>query len=122
MTDVITDNLKLTLMENGTHNNTWNDVYNDNYQRIEAKLTGVTSIASSGGDTTLTDDEEFAQIIEVTGVLLSAANIILSGREGSWLARHAGTGFNATFKLTGQDGVTLAPGDCLVIYCDGSGA
>jgi hypothetical protein len=121
MTDVVTDNLKLTLMENGTHNNTWNDVYSANYQRIEAKLTGVTEIETTGGNTALTDDEEFAAIISVTGTLAADANILMSGRQGMWLVRHDADGdFNVIFKLTGQDGVTLAPGDAKTIFCDGT--
>lgn len=122
MSDTTTTNLALTLMEAGSHENTWGDVTNDNLQQVEDKLTAETEIATTGGTTTLSDTEEYANVIDVAGALASNATLVFHGRKGTWVIVNetTGTGKTLTCKVTGQTGVAIAQGTSQIVRCDGT--
>lgn len=121
MSDAITSNLAQTLMELGSHENTWGDILNDNFERIEAKMTVETEISTTGGTTTLSATEEYANVIDVAGALVSNATVVFSGRKGSWLIVNSTTGaFSLTAKVSGQTGIVIAAGETKLVRCDGT--
>ena len=62
----------------GTNNNTWGDVLDANDQILEAAIARVTEIATTGGGTVLTANQNRRPIIVVTGALVSNATITVA--------------------------------------------
>lgn len=121
MADTLTPNIKTTIQTEGGNNNTWGGIANDNFDRIDDKLGDTTSIVTTGGDTTLTDNQELVAIIELSGTLVAAANIIFSGRGGFWIIKNGTSGsFDVTCKVSGQTGVQVAQGSQALVYCNGT--
>lgn len=119
MADTDTENLKLVSQQVGANENSWGDKANANFEKLDAKAGDTTTIATTGGTTTLTETEERVAAIKVTGALLSAATIALSGRGGMWVIENATTlAFSLTVKVTGQTGVTIEQGKKAVVWCN----
>lgn len=118
MADAFTSNLNLNKQEVGAHNNTWGTVLNTDLDYIDAKFGNRTSIASSGGATTLTETEQKVAKIKITGALSSNATINFNATGGVWVFENATTGdFDVTAKVTGQTGVTVGRGErCVLVY------
>jgi hypothetical protein len=84
-------------------------------------MTVETEISTVGGTTTLSATEEYANVIDVAGVLVSNATIVFSGRKGSWLIVNDTTGsFSVTAKVSGQTGVVITQGETKLVRCDGT--
>ena len=81
----------------------------------------VTAINTTGGTTTLTDEQEEVNVIHVSGALVSNATIVFAGERGRvWIVTNATTGaFTVTFKVTGQAGVTVTQGMTKNVYSNG---
>jgi hypothetical protein len=80
-----------------------------------------TEISTVGGTTTLSATEEYANVIDVAGVLVSNATLVFSGRKGSWLIVNDTTGsFSLTAKVSGQTGITINQGETKLVRCDGT--
>ena len=117
--DTLTTNLLLTKQTVGGNTNTWGTVLNANFEAIDDKLGTVTTINTTGGTTTLSSSEEIAQVIKVTGTLVSNATLQFSGRGGFWIIDNQTTGdFTLTAKLSGQTGTTIATGNKKTVYSD----
>lgn len=121
MTDTFTDNLNLTLQENGTNNNTWNDKYGSNFEYIDAKLGDRTTINTTGGTSVLTASQERVSVIKVTGTLVSNAIIEFTGVGGTWVIEN-GTSedYTVTCMINGQTGVEITQGEARLVYFDGT--
>jgi hypothetical protein len=121
MADSLTSNLKLTLQTVGGNSGTWGTIANDNFQRIDDKLGDKTSVATTGGTTTLTETQEEVAVIDVSGTLVSNATIAFSGRGGFWIVKNGTAGsFSLTCKVTGQTGITVGQGQSSLIWCNGT--
>lgn len=121
MADTQSPNLQLTIQTVGGNQNTWGTLTNANFEEIDDKLGDVTSISTSGGNTTLTTSQEIVNAIVVSGTLSSNATITFSGRGGSWIIQNNTTGdYSLTCKVTGQTGVSVAQGSAAVVYCNGT--
>lgn len=112
MADAFTSNLNLNQQEVGAHNNTWGTIANTNFGYIDSKLGDRTSIATTGGSTTLSETEQKVQKIKITGALVSNATINFNATGGLWAIENATTGdFDVTVKVTGQTGFTVGRGE-----------
>lgn len=121
MADTETPNIKLTNQTEGANNNSWGIIADANFEEIDDKFGDVTSIVTTGGNTTLTDSQEIVNAIRVSGTLVSNAVIIFSGRGGSWIVENNTTGaYTVTCKVSGQTGVTIEQGGAALVYCNGT--
>lgn len=121
MADVFTPNLALNQMAIGQHNNTWGTVQNTNLGTIDSQFGGQASISVSGGSFTLTTAEQNSKYIKLTGTLFSNQSINFNATGGSWLVENATIGgFSLTALVTGQTGVTIAPGERLYVVFNGT--
>lgn len=121
MADTTTPNIKITNQTEGGNNNTWGTIADDNFERIDNKFGDMTSITTTGGDTTLTDTQEIVAAFYIDGTLASNANIIFSGRGGVWIIHNDTAGdYTLTAKVSGQTGITIAQGTKRIIWCNGT--
>src|SRR5690606_19306908 len=92
-----------------------------NFEEIDDKFGDVTSISTTGGTTTLSDSQEIVNAIVVSGTLASNAEIVFSGRGGTWIVKNATSGdFTLTCKVSGQDGVEITQGAKQAVFCNGT--
>lgn len=121
MADEQTTNRLFSKIEVGASDNTWGTKNNANWQRVDDLLGDTTAKTTTGGDTTLTDDEQDVAIIEISGTLASNATITFDGRRGFWIVKNGTSGaFSVTFLVSGQTGITVAQGNYALIYCNGT--
>lgn len=126
MASTYSDQLRIELIANGEASNTWGTKTNTNLELIESAISGMVTIATTGGDTTLTtvsggDDQARHAILNVTGVLVSNANIIVPAKTKLYAVVNATSGaYTVTVKVTGQTGVVVTQGATAHVYCDGT--
>lgn len=121
MVDSITPNIKITNQTEGGNNNTWGAIADTNFETIDNKFGDMTSITTTGGNTTLTDSQEIVAILYVDGTLAANATITFSGRGGFWIVYNDTTGdYTLTCKVSGQTGVVIPQDGKRLIYCDGT--
>lgn len=117
----LTTRLEIDDQTNGSNNNTWGDVTDDNLRILEQAIAGVTSIATTGGTTTLTSSQNRFPIIVITGTLVSNATINVRAAEKNWQFINATSGaFTVTVKTPSGSGQVLPRGQGVTLYCDGT--
>lgn len=86
--------------------------------------TGITTVTTTGGTTTLTGDQAAKAIIKVTGTLASDANIVVPDSYAkSWVVQNATTGaFSVNVAPSGGTSVSIAQGAVDIVYSDGTAA
>jgi microcystin-dependent protein len=120
MADTQTSNILLTNQQDGGNNNTWGTIADNNFEQIDDKFGDTTIIDSTGGTTSLTDEQEIVLAIDVQGTLVTNKIIEFSGRGGSWIIRNNTTGdFTLTCKVNGETGVEIPQGTKKTVWCDG---
>jgi hypothetical protein len=118
--------LKFEQQGSGEHNDTWGDNLNSTLAMIENAIAKRAAIATTGGDTTLTDtqfvdNQARCSAIDVSGILASNANIIVPARTKPYIVRNDTTGsFTVTVKTASGSGVTVNQGDIAFVWCDGT--
>lgn len=118
--------LKLELMATGENTSAWGTKTNTNLQIIEAFAHGVTTINTTGGDTTLTDvdytnDQAKKGMIWVTGTLSSDANIIVPNIQKRYFVYNNTSGaYNVNIKTSGGSAVSITQDTAAIMACDGS--
>lgn len=121
MADTLTPNIELTNQTEGGNANTWGQIADANFERIDDVLGDTTEITTSGGETVLTDSQEFVAAINVSGTLTTDAVITFSGRGGFWIVANQTEGdYTLTCALSGGSGVEIEQGGAALIWCDGS--
>lgn len=121
MADTTTPNILLTNQEAGGNDNTWGDIADANFERLDDVLGDTTSITTTGGNTVLTNNQELVAIIEIAGTLVSASNIVFTGRGGVWVIKNGTSGsYSLTCKVSGQTGVQIGQNDTKIVYCNGT--
>lgn len=121
MADTQTPNLLLVNQTEGGNNNSWGTIADTNFEYIDDKFGDVTSISTTGGNTTLTQTQERCNVILVTGTLVSNAVLIFSGRGGAWIIRNGTSGnYTLTAKVSGQSGTEVAQGATKPVYSNGT--
>ncbi len=121
MADITTTLLQLLLQETGNNNNSWGQLLNDTLLRIEKAISDDQSVVTTGGDTTLTNDESLNAILAVSGVLVSNANIIVPTRTKAWIVKNGTSGaYTVTVKTSAGTGIVVPQGESALLYCDGT--
>lgn len=111
MSDTFTSVLECRLQETGGNSDTWGTKLNDEaIQYLEDKICDITTINTTGGDTTITASQGRANILKVTGTLASNAVIIVPNEAHSWYVWNATTdgGFAVTVKTASGTGANVA--------------
>jgi microcystin-dependent protein len=120
MPDSVSSLLQLTLQQTGGNENTWGDILNAQLEKLEQAISGMTTVSTTGGDTTLTDDQARPALIEITGGISSNVNVIVPARTKQWtiVNRTAGN-FPVRIKTASGTGYALPKDLPCVLFCDG---
>lgn len=130
MASTYSPNLRLELIGTGEQQGTWGTTTNTNLGTLlEEAIGGYVSVTVSDvGDTTLTAsngaaDQSRNMVIELTGTISAARNVICPAIEKLYVVKNATSGgFGVTFKVSGQTGVLVPNGVLVFIYVDGTDA
>ncbi len=127
MASTYSPNLRLELIGTGEQQGTWGTTTNTNLGTLlEEAIGGYASVTVSNlGDTTLTTnngsaDESRNMVINLTGTITAARNVICPAIEKLYVVKNATTGgYAVTFKVSGQTGVTIPNGETYFVYVNG---
>jgi hypothetical protein len=127
MASTYSPNLRLELIGTGEQQGTWGTTTNTNLGTLlEEAIGGYVSVTvSNSGDTTLSTnngsaDQSRNAVINLTGTITAARNVICPAIEKLYVVKNATTGgFSVTFKVSGQTGVTIPNGETYFLYVDG---
>lgn len=128
MASTYSPNLRLELIGTGEQQGTWGATTNVNLGTLlEEAIGGYTSVTVSNvADTILTTnngsaDQSRNMVINLTGTITAARNVICPAVEKLYVVRNATTGgFAVTFKVSGQTGVSIPNGTTAFLYVDGT--
>lgn len=128
MASTYSTNLRLELIGTGEQQGTWGATTNTNLGTLlEEAIGGYVSVTVSDvGDTTLTtnngsSDQARNAVINLTGTISAARNVICPAIEKVYIVKNATTGGHAvTFKVSGQTGVSIPNGQTYIVYVDGT--
>lgn len=118
--------LRMEIMTPGEQDGTWGQKNNENFRIMESALTGLASIATTGGDTTLdnvdyVNDDAKKLVLDITGTLVSNATIIIPNASKSYKVLNRTTGaFTVTVKTSAGTGLVVTQSTGAEIYCNGS--
>ena len=113
MADAYRALLRTIDMANGENDGTWADKIDITYTMFEEAIAGVAEISTTGGDTTLTTnnnatDQQRMAVLRVTGTLVSNANLIVPTSTKTYDVINNTTGsYTVTIKVSGQTGVEV---------------
>ena len=124
-----TDRLKLTKQATGANANTWGSVLNVNvFDLVDQAVAGY-AIVTLGSGTSLVslsvDDGTVSRgrskILELTGTLATATNIIVPSASRNYVVKNSTSGaFGVVFKCKGGSGSAVTQGMTNIVYCDGA--
>jgi hypothetical protein len=130
MASTYSTNLRLELITTGEQQGTWGATTNKNlgslleqaisgWQDIAVDNTGVTETTLNMTDGELSTARNM--IIELSGTITSARNVICPTNKKMYTVRNATSGgFPVTFKVAGQTGVSIPFGQTVIVYVDGT--
>jgi hypothetical protein len=99
----------------------WGEAALDNFRRLEAAVGQTSSIAVTSANVTLTDEQERALYIKVTGTLTGNRSVLTNDRKGFWIVHNGTSGaFSLTFKTASGSGVVIPQGGKAVLVSDGT--
>jgi hypothetical protein len=117
--------LQLIDQATGENENSWGDVADANFTKLENAIAKSQSVSSTGGTTTLTDDQSRNAMLVFSGALASDHIVEVSARTKMWLVRnnHTLSSYALKFRV-GALGtpVTVPQGVSPVnlVFCDGA--
>lgn len=120
--------IRVTTMSDGNDNNTWGDISNVNWNLIEQSIHGMTTLALSNANVTLTvaspstGDQSHVGVVNLTGNLSGNVVITLPSLTHQYLIYNQCTMNNHTVTITGGAGATvvLTLAQTVQVFCDGS--
>jgi hypothetical protein len=118
--------LLLELMATTENSGTWGSKANTLFQILEAAITGVFAVSTTGGTTTLanvnyTVDDAKNRTIDVSGALVSNAIIVIPNLKRQFRINNRTTGsFTVSVKTSGGSSIAVTQGTMCDILCDGS--
>ena len=113
-------------MADGEKNNTWGQITNVNIDLFSELVSGMESIATTGGTTTLTtnngaSDQARNMILKITGTLVSNATIRLPAKSHRYIVWNATSGaYTVSVDVSGGTPVTILQGAKVDIFTDGT--
>lgn len=128
MASTFSPSLKLELIATGEQSGTWGATTNTNLGTLlEQAIAGFLSKAQGDvANLTLTSldgasDEARNMVIDITGALTAARNVVVPTAEKFYLFKNSTTGgYAITVKTSGGSGVSIAAGTAQLVYCDGT--
>lgn len=125
MASTFTNSLRLVKQGAGENNSTWGTLFNQQFaDLIDTAISGYATKALADADTTLTAtngtaDESRAMMLNFTGALTAARNVIVPTTSKLYFIRNNTTGgFALTIKTTAGTGVSIRNGGSAVVFCD----
>lgn len=130
MASTYSPNLRLELIGTGEQQGQWGSTTNTNLGTLLEQAIGgyETVTVSDSGDTTLTAnngsaDQSRNMVLNLTGTLSAARNVICPAIEKLYVVKNATTGgYAVTFKVNGQTGIAIPNGQTVFLYVDGTDA
>lgn len=107
----------------GSESGTWGSVsLNPNFETIDTNIGGVTTFATTGGNTTLTSAQYANGTIRITGALVSNASVTFPAVQGWWTIDNQTTGsFAVTLTTASATKVIATPqGAATDVFIDGT--
>lgn len=128
MANTYSSSLRLIIQQDGTNQGTWGGYTNTNIASlIEQAITGVGAITVSGSSNyTLTatngaSDEARNAVLNITGTLTAAINVICPTASKTYIVKNGTTGgFAITLKTSAGTGISVPNGETTTLYCDGT--
>lgn len=127
MSSTYTTSLRLTLPTTGELSGTWGDTVNAGVTSlVETAIAGTAAVSMTDADYTLTSnngaaDQARAMFVTVTGTITTARNIICPTVSKLYYFTNSTTGgFALTLKTAAGTGISVANGDRVALYCDGT--
>jgi hypothetical protein len=128
MANTYSSSLRLIIQQDGTNQGTWGGYTNTNIASlIEQAITGVGAITVSGSSNyTLTvtngaSDEARNAVLNITGTLTAAINVICPTAAKTYIVKNGTTGgFAITLKTSAGTGISVPNGATAYLYCDGT--
>lgn len=126
MASTASTSLRLELMATGENDTTWGTKNNTNLGMLENAIAGTTAISTTGGTTTLTnvdytDDQAKKAVLDVSGVLVSNATIVIPNASRLYRVFNRTTGsFTLTIKTASGSGILVTQSTVAEIYCNAS--
>ena len=128
MASSYTSNLRLTLPITGELTGTWGDTVNTGITAlVDAAVSGTADVThDNSANYTLTvangaSDEARQMVLNVTGTLTAARNIVCPSTSKLFFVKNATTGgFAVTLKTSAGTGISISNGKIAVLYCDGT--
>lgn len=116
------DNLGITKPTVSGDNNQWGTKLNTLIDQINARFGDVTTVATTGGTTNLTQSQQNAKVIKITGTLTSNAIIqFLAAKGGSWVIINETDGdYTVTVRIASQTGFEVNQGESAVAAYNGT--
>jgi hypothetical protein len=116
--DTYTTILNLTKFEVGSRNNTWGaDFATDVLDPLDTAIAGVgTAITTTGGASSVTEDNARARVQRITGTLTSNATISLPANATWWIFSNETSGaYTVTLLPTSGAGITIPQGRRMLV-------
>lgn len=126
MPSTFSSNLRVELMADGERSTTWGQITNTNLELLEAAISEMATIATTGGTTVLTalngaDDQARKAVLKITGTLVSNATIQIPAVTKWYLVWNATSGaYTVTIKTASGTGQTVTANQVRLVYCDGT--
>jgi hypothetical protein len=124
MASTATTRLRLERQGFGDNSDSWGTVLNAVLDRIDEAIAGATTVSTTGGTTTLTDedyieDESRKAILLVSGTLASNSTIVIPALTKIYAVSNATSGsFTVTVKTSAGTGVVVPQGTQSFVLCD----
>lgn len=125
MASTYTNELRLEQMATGENDATWGTKLNTVIGLIEDSISGMATVAVTGGAYSLTTqnsvaDEARVAILKFTGTLTSNSTVTIPDKTKSYIVWNATSGaFTLTLKPSGT-GVAVTQGVKTLVFCDGT--
>lgn len=121
MADTFSTSFEFTIQTIGGNNNTWGGILNDNFTAIDLAIGGVLSIAVTGADVTLTDEQNRNPIILCSGTLTGNRSVIVKTQSKRfWVQNDCAGAFDLTVKTSAGTGIVVPTGEKRLVFCDGT--
>lgn len=128
MANTYSSSLRLIIQQDGTNQGTWGGYTNTNIATLlEQAVAGIGNITVSGSSNyTLTStngasDEARNAVLNITGTLTAAINVICPTASKTYIVKNGTTGgYAVTLKTSAGTGISVPNGETTTLYCDGT--
>lgn len=127
MASTYSSRLRLELIGTGEQSGIWGDTTNTNLGTLlDEAIAGVVGITMTDANYTLTSsdgatDQSRKAVLVMSGTLTAARNVVCPTSQKVYIIKNNTTGgFALTLKTSAGTGVSVANGDTIIAYCDGT--